>query len=370
MDLAPERMNPFASNTPMLDSLSYPVAILALLAPQDRPAKAKPTSNPVIAKVGTHEIRLAELVDEVQRLIPLTAYHRRIPPERMEGINREALDKVIVKHLIHLDAVASGLDASAAEVRKEFGAALEKAGAHYARMNSSQREKLLSQLRPSVARRVLIQKNEARHEQTVPKVTTEMVKEIYEERVKEDPTAFMSPKEAHLYHIFVKLDPTQIRTEKGAKKAKIEAALAELRSGKSFSTVARIYSEGEFASKGGDLGFQGEGSFRMTTLNEYAFKLEVGKTSEVIRSLHGYHILYCVETRPPTRIPFEKMRPTIEMWLNKEHAQAARGRWLAKLRSKFPVDVLRPELLKVKGAKNSDKKAPKTPAEARPVKKS
>lgn len=334
-----------------------------------RPPAETPTADPVIATVRDREIRLSELIEEVDRLIPLNFYHRRVPPDRLAEFQRDAFDRLLVKHLIHMDALESGITASDEEVRAEFESALREAGGAYATLEAGPKEQLFQEVRAALVRRTLIRKNEDQLAAGVPRLEAKQVRSIYDERIAADESAFMAPKEARFLHVFVAVDPSRIAQDEDVKKAKIEAALAEIRQGQPFASIARIYSEDEYAAAGGDIGFQQAGSFRMKSLNEHAFEMNVGETSEVIRSLHGFHLLHCAEIKPPTRHPFEVMRPEIESWLRSEHLSLARGRWLAALRAKYPVQMLRPELLE---AQADDPQVapgkPTTPESAPPAK--
>lgn len=309
------------------------------------PGAAAQATDPCIATVGDRRVLLSDLIAEVDRQIPLNFYHRRVPPDQMATFRRDAFDKLVVKHLIHLDAEARGLTASDEDLRIEFESALREAGPEYVGLAAAAREALFAEVQSGLLRRVLIRKNEERLVAGVARPSEQMMRTLYEERIAADPTAFMPPREAHFFQIFVAVDPSRIRQEEEPKRAKIEAALAEIRAGKPFATVARIYSEDEFAERGGDIGMQQVDSFRMQALGDVAKTLGVGQTSEIIRSLHGFHLLHCTEEKPPARRTFAEMQPAIEQWLLDEHLKVARARWLAELRGKHAVVLLRSDLL-------------------------
>lgn len=71
---------------------------------------------------------------------------------------------------------------------------------------------------------------------------------------------------------------------------KITKVLEELDSKKDFQAVAEKYSEGESAKNGGDLGWFGAEQM-LPEISEVAFSLEKGKTSKIIESSIGYHII-------------------------------------------------------------------------------
>lgn len=75
------------------------------------------------------------------------------------------------------------------------------------------------------------------------------------------------------------------------KRKKAEEALAELQAGKAFKDVAIAYSEDpNVATTFGDRGLIGSGLLPKE-VEDAAFALKAGETSEVIKSVFGYHVL-------------------------------------------------------------------------------
>lgn len=69
-----------------------------------------------------------------------------------------------------------------------------------------------------------------------------------------------------------------------------EQILKRLKSGASFSTLAREFSTCPSKSKGGDLGWFGPGKM-VKPFEEAVVKLRQGKTSGVVRTQFGFHII-------------------------------------------------------------------------------
>lgn len=66
--------------------------------------------------------------------------------------------------------------------------------------------------------------------------------------------------------------------------------------GEEFSTLAVLYSEGENASKGGELGFKGKGELP-PKYADAAFRLKVGGVSKIFETKQGFHIIKLIEHR-------------------------------------------------------------------------
>lgn len=73
-------------------------------------------------------------------------------------------------------------------------------------------------------------------------------------------------------------------------KGKIEKALAEVKAGKDFSEVVKKYSEGESAKRGGNLGWFVSEEM-LPEISRVVFLMDKGKTSEIIESPLGYHVV-------------------------------------------------------------------------------
>lgn len=73
-----------------------------------------------------------------------------------------------------------------------------------------------------------------------------------------------------------------------------QEACERAKQGVSFDVLAREYSDGPMATRGGDLGWFTQGQFR-PDFEEAAFKLEPGQLSEVVETPVGYHLIRRVE---------------------------------------------------------------------------
>ncbi len=116
------------------------------------------------------------------------------------------------------------------------------------------------------------------------KVTAEEIEEYYQEH-RED---FREPPQANLkYCVFVK-EPSHADEE--SVKVRIEEIRNMVISGEDFSDLAREYSQGPSAAKGGDLGFFERGSM-VKPFEEAAFSLKPGEVSAPVRTNFGWHII-------------------------------------------------------------------------------
>ncbi len=79
-------------------------------------------------------------------------------------------------------------------------------------------------------------------------------------------------------------------------KAKAEEVLAKVKAGGDFAQLAQQYSQDTSASNGGDIGFIRKADVVPEFANA-AFALQVGQTSDLVKSQYGYHIIKVLEKK-------------------------------------------------------------------------
>src|SRR5213076_2046709 len=128
--------------------------------------------------------------------------------------------------------------------------------------------------------------------------------------------------------ITIPVPPSAAPDVEGAARAKIDAAMRDLKSGKDFAEVAKAQSEDQATkANGGDLGFIAKGQSPYgKTLEEAAAKLKPGQVSEIFKDRSGFHVLKGEEERPARVQPLDEVRRQIA----KELVQADKAKALAK----------------------------------------
>ena len=303
---------------------------------KDQDAPPEQAEEQVVAVVGEIRITEEDLRKEVNRLIPATFFHSRVPADRVAEFERQAVMNLVERALILQDARARGMSATEAELRAEFTDTLAKSGPQFEGVSPERFDELLAQYRPLVERRVLLNKNEARFEKSILPVTEEFLLQSYEERRE----SLLSPEEAHFLHILIRLEPAASSAEAKAAFEQAGELRAKLDEDADFGEFAREFSGDVFAQAGGDMGFVERGSFMDGGIDTAAFGLEDGETSDVLTSIHGYHIVRRVESRPRRPLTLEECREELMVTLMDERRVEERVRWLGELRERLGVEVL------------------------------
>ena len=100
----------------------------------------------------------------------------------------------------------------------------------------------------------------------------------------------------------------------------------QIKEGAAFTDLAMQHSQDILsAEKGGDIGFVAPGDLASTELEEALFTLNIGETSEPVRSELGVQMIQLVEIKPAAQKPFEEVQEQI---INERKGQLAQHRFI------------------------------------------
>jgi peptidyl-prolyl cis-trans isomerase D len=153
-------------------------------------------------------------------------------------------------------------------------------------------------------------------------------KEIQDAYEKDAKTRWTQPPSVKVRAITVRVPPGSTPEQEQAARARIDAAVAEVKAGKDFAAVAKEKTE-DAATKesGGDLGFVSRGASAYgKTLEDEAAKLEPGRLSGVFKDRTGFHVLKAEEKKAERVQPLEEVRKQIAQ----EQLRAQKASELAK----------------------------------------
>nr|VFJ99213.1 MAG: periplasmic chaperone for outer membrane proteins SurA [Candidatus Kentron sp. LFY] len=105
------------------------------------------------------------------------------------------------------------------------------------------------------------------------------------------------PKEDyHLAHILITVPKSANPDEIAATHEKAKRIVARLRGGANFAKMAKTASDGQQASKGGDIGWRKKTQLP-SLFKDIVIKMESGEISDPLRSASGFHIVKIIATR-------------------------------------------------------------------------
>ena len=104
-----------------------------------------------------------------------------------------------------------------------------------------------------------------------------------------------------------------------------------------FSLLAKRHSLGPEGPLGGDLGYFEAG--QMPEEFDGVFKLNVGQTSDTIKTPYGYHLFKVVDKKPASQMNFDDSYKIIYNKLMREEQSREFEEWVIKLKNKSDIEI-------------------------------
>jgi peptidyl-prolyl cis-trans isomerase SurA len=138
---------------------------------------------------------------------------------------------------------------------------------------------------------------------------------------------FSSPGGVHLAEILISAD--KHKPEELEQRAK--DARAQIKAGQRWAEVTKKYSDADTAKDGGDVGFFKDGTLA-PVIAEAVNKVDVGETTDLIKTKDGYIIIKVVERLSAGVPKFEEIEQRVDEALYNERMQPALRQYLTTLR--------------------------------------
>ncbi|MCI0499928.1 MAG: peptidylprolyl isomerase [Planctomycetales bacterium] len=308
-----------ASPAPAVAGAAKENAPAAPAAPAAAPAPQAPAVDPakVVVTVNGEKVTEKQVADELQKRVE--GQKKRMPagmdlPDSFrQQMRKRVVDMKVEQILISQEAQKKNIVISDADVVAEItklagkqGQSLEDVEKEIATWGMTM-DDLKSQIRNQMQIKALMKADDKAAE-----ATAEDVKKFYDE----NPQHFDQPEQVKASHILCGKRGIA-EAEYAAELEKIQKAQARLKAGEAFEDVAKDVSTCPSKEKGGDLGFFGKGQMD-PAFETAAFALEVGQTSDIVKSSFGYHIIKVTDKKTAGKTPFEEVKDQIAEYLSSQ----------------------------------------------------
>ena len=129
---------------------------------------------------------------------------------------------------------------------------------------------------------------------------------------------YVVPEQVKVRHILFKVSQDDPESAWDEAKTKAQKVIAKLKQGQDFSTLAKKYSQGPSASRGGELGWFGRGSM-VKSFEDASFSLPAGSFTQVpVRTRFGYHVIQTEEHKSAYTKSLDAVKKEIKAKLVKE----------------------------------------------------
>jgi parvulin-like peptidyl-prolyl isomerase len=329
--------------------LIFPIGLVAKEKPFTFNGKPVPQ---VVAKVNGVPLGSETLKRELFAFqIRAKQMGREIKPEDEITIGRELLKEIIGRELVVQRAQALGINITKDKIESQFSSIEDQFPSHESFLTALAFQHMsIPALKEKIQRTLL--EDELIRREIAPKVEIddEATKKYYEE----NKTRFTKPVLYKIRHIHIAtIKPSgKAEDEKSRKKAKrltdlvneeakekINSLFKKVQAGESFSELAKRFSEDDASrEQGGYLGDLHPDS-TIPEIGKAMVKLNEGKTSDIIKSQFGYHILKLDEIIPSSLIPFSDTKTDIMNLLLKTKTRNLFIEYISELKNKAKIEV-------------------------------
>lgn len=304
----------------------------ALTALASAPTPSRAQDEPVlvdriVAIVDEEIILQSDLEREAELWRLEQEYAGNNPGELTPELRREMLDRLIESKLIIAAAKQADMDVDEEAIRQSVEEKIQQFVEHFGSLEALKRELLRSGMTLDDYRaRMNTQLRDQQYMRLVvgkfirPKVEVleNEVRDYYLEHLEEMPAESDS---LTIADILVPVQPAvTVRQEIQKQVAAVQTAL---QGGASFADVARSYSKGPNAARGGGIGTVAPGDLFDENLDRAAFALQPGQVSDPVITSRGVHLLYVDAVKPDGRRALSQIFLPIQV--TEEDREAARA---------------------------------------------
>jgi peptidyl-prolyl cis-trans isomerase C len=164
-------------------------------------------------------------------------------------------------------------------------------------------------------------------------VTDEEGKKYYNNNLK----LYWQPEKVKISLIWIKIKPDDEESKKIQARKKIEMVQKKVKQGEDFGKLAKAYSEGPNAKRGGAWGYLKRGE-TADPLRDAAFALNVGEVSGIVETQYGYYLIKVDDKKPAGATPYKEVKPRIERQLKKEKKKTETKAYIENLKKAAKIE--------------------------------
>jgi peptidyl-prolyl cis-trans isomerase C len=224
------------------------------------------------------------------------------------GFNAKMLDGMIDRTLLWLEADAVGItinDSTMQWFSRQFASVMggERAVMEMLAAGGFTRADLESMIRKDLMIRSFLENNILPQ----PAVSDSMAMSFYQQ----NPDDFVAPDSIHARHIILRASQDDTQADIDNKKQTLHDIKTRIDNGESFEELAKQYSEGPSAPRGGDLGYFTRREM-VPEFSNVAFALEVGEVSDVVETQFGYHLIKVDDKIASRQLTYDEVKDDLK----------------------------------------------------------
>ena len=309
--------------------LFFVVLANLLFAQETRP----PTDK--VAMVNDAVITQAELDSQMNTVVDRLKASGRLPDvSQLDQIRTQVLENLIARELLYQESQKRHITISQETVNEQL-VNLKAQFPNEAEFNNALTRMHLTEasIKEKLERDLSLKK--LIDDEVAPKVmlSDSEIRAFYDN----NPQAFKQPERVKASHILIKVDPEADASQKAEAKKKIDSIQAKVQKGEDFGALAKKYSEGPSASKGGDLGYFARGQM-VKPFEDATFALKPGEVSGVVETKFGYHLIKVTDKKPETTVAYNDIKERLEQFLKQKKIQEEINVYVKRLEEKAKIE--------------------------------
>jgi peptidyl-prolyl cis-trans isomerase C len=259
---------------------------------------------------------------------------QQIPDAQMPKIENSILDSLIVSELLFQESKKQGIQVKPETVTEQLTIVKQRFPSEAEFKKALDENKLTeSKIKADIKRDMAIQQLIDKEVDQKVKITDEEGKTFYDT----NPKLFQQPEQVKASHILIKVDEGASEENKAEARKKIKEIQQKVQKGEDFAELAKTYSEGPSAPRGGDLNFFGRGQM-VKPFEDAAFSLEPNETSDIVETKFGYHLIKVVDKQPAKKIAYADVQDRINKHLKDQKLRTERQLYFDKLKKDAKIE--------------------------------
>lgn len=316
--------------------LMLSIALVLALAALPAIADQKQATESKVATVNDVVITQAQFDLEMGRVQERFRQSGRSPGQpELAQIRQAVLDNLIARELLYQESKKKGFKGNEEEVNGQLKALRARFPSEaefqtgLTKMNITEAD-LRSQIEQDITIRQFI------NDTFVDKVTVSEaeIKAYYDN----NPQFFTKPEQIRASHILIKVEPQADAMQKDRARKALKKVHQKLQTGEDFGALAKEFSQGPSAPKGGDLGFFGRGQM-VKPFEDKAFAMKTGEVSDIVETQFGYHLIKVTDKKPESTLTFVEVKERLGEHLKQQKVQQEIGAYVEKLRVDAKVET-------------------------------
>ena len=259
---------------------------------------------------------------------------QQIPDAQRQQIENSVLDSLIIGELLFQESKKQGIEVKPESVTEQLAIVKQRFPSEAEFKKALEENNLTeSKIKADIKRDMAIQQLINKEVDQKVTISDDESKTFYDT----NPQLFQQPERIKASHILIKVDEGAPEEEKNKARKKIREVQQKVQKGEDFAELAKNYSEGPSAPRGGDLGFFGRGQM-VKPFEEAAFGLKPNETSDIVETRFGYHLIKVFDKQPAKKVAYAEVKDRINKHLKDQKLRTERQLYFDKLKKEAKID--------------------------------